>query len=361
MGSMDIFEFNNRIDKSIHQLFENILKESIKSPSQAAFLLKTIISQKEAAQRRQQNETQGLHVPAFMIASITHQCNLNCAGCYAHAQHKQCAVETDFNRLKSLVGEANELGISIILLAGGEPLVRKYEIMDIAKTYSDVIFPIFTNGLMIDDEMIKSFKSLRNAIPVISIEGLEADTDSRRGLGVYEKTINLYRNLHKNGVFFGCSITVTSNNLDTVTDQQFIRGLIKDGCKLFFFIEYVPVEAGTEQMILTDPQKQLLKQRIDVLRDNHAASFIAFPGDEEYFGGCIASGRGFIHINPAGDLEPCPFAPFSDSNLKNKTLKECLQSDFLKKIRDNHDLLVEKQGGCALWENRELVKSYLKK
>ncbi|MCX7922560.1 MAG: radical SAM protein [Clostridia bacterium] len=361
MGSMDALNLNAKMEQSIRKLLENILKDNLKSPSQAAFLVKTIKAQKKAAQRRQLNETQGLHIPAFMIASITHQCNLNCAGCYANAQHKKHSAETDFKRLKSLVGEASELGISIILLAGGEPLVRKYEIMDIAKTYSDVIFPIFTNGLMLDDDLTESFKSLRNAVPIISIEGLEADTDSRRGIGVYNKIRSLFRNLYKSRIFYGCSITVNSSNLETVTNQHFIQDLIKDGCKLFFFVEYVPVEAGTEYLILNDHQKHLLIQRLDVMRDTLPASFIAFPGDEQYFGGCIASGRGFIHISPEGDVEPCPFAPFSDTNLKDKTLKECLQSDFLKRIRDNHELLVENQGGgCALWQNRELVKSYLK-
>lgn len=351
---------NYRMEQSIRKLLENILKNNLTSTSQAIFLAKMIKSQIKAAKRRQLNEAEGLHIPAFMIASITHQCNLNCAGCYANVKHKKHSTETDFKRLKSLVGEARDLGISIILLAGGEPLVRKNEILDIAKTYNDTIFPIFTNGTLIDEELIGKFKSIKNIIPIISIEGFENETDSRRGVGIYRKTRELYKNLRKNEIFFGCSITVTSDNIETVTNKKFIEDLISDGCKLFFFVEYVPVEAGTERLILSDNDQQLLMQRVALLRQNYPVSFIAFPGDEEQFGGCIASGRGFIHISPEGDVEPCPFAPFSDSNLKDKTLRECIQSQFLKKIRENHELLVENQGGgCALWQNRELVKSYL--
>ncbi|MBB6217854.1 MoaA/NifB/PqqE/SkfB family radical SAM enzyme [Anaerosolibacter carboniphilus] len=357
----DIFTFNKRMNEGINRLLENILKENLRSPSQVSFLLKTIASQRKAARRREEYENQGLHIPAFMIASITHRCNLRCAGCYAHAQHRNSSGEIAFERLKTMVGEARELGISFILLAGGEPLVRKHEIMDIANSYSDIIFPVFTNGLMIDDELVKNLRSLKNIVPVISIEGLEEDTDHRRGDGVYKKLKTLFKNLQEYRIFYGCAITVTSSNLNTVTNQQFIRELLRDRCKLFFFIEYVPVEAGTEHLILSDDQKQLLMERLDILKDTLPASFIAFPGDEQYFGGCIASGRGFVHISPDGSVEPCPFAPFSDSNLRDKTLKECLESDYLKRIRENHELLVENQGGCALWENRELIKSYLAK
>ena len=361
MGLLELFEFNRQMDESIMDLFDNILKENLKNPSQAAFVLKTIRSQQKAAKRREKNERQGLHVPPFMIASITERCNLKCAGCYAHARHPQSSAETDFTRLQSMVGEARELGISIILLAGGEPLVRKQEILSIARAHRDVIFPVFTNGLLMDRQLIQCLKSTKNAVPIISIEGPEADTDRRRGKGIYAKLKKLFADLHESNVFYGCSITVTSENADTVTAPGFARELVDSGCKLFFFVEYVPVEHGTEHLVLDESRRQLLIERIDSLRANLPASFIAFPGDEKHFGGCLASGRGFIHVNPAGGVEPCPFAPFSDSSIKDRSLRECLESGFLKKIRENHSLLNENQGGCALWENRELVESYLAK
>lgn len=76
--------------------------------------------------------------------------------------------------------------------------------------------------------------------------------------------------------------------------------------------------------------------------------------------GCLSAGRGFVHINATGDIEPCPFAPYSDINLRDSSLKDALQSEFLKTIRQNHRELSETEGGCALWVKREWVRSLLK-
>lgn len=339
---------------------KNLLKLSIKDSSQAAFILKTTKAQRSAAKRREENEKQGLHIPAFMIASITQRCNLRCKGCYSHAHHKEITGEVNIDRMKSMVKEARDLGISIVLLAGGEPLVRKDAVLEISQTHTDVLFPTFTNGLLVDSNLIDTLKDTKNVVPVISIEGLQEDTDYRRGEGVFSRLTQLFKELKQNGIFYGTSITVTTDNIEKVTEENFINNLIDNGCSLFFFIEYVPVEDHTENLALNDFEREVLMERINTLRVKLPAFFIAFPGDEKNFGGCIASGRGFIHISPAGNVEPCPFAPFSDSNINDKSLKECIQSNFLSKIRENHHLLVDGQGGCALWEKKDLVLALLK-
>ena len=353
--------FNKQINKSITNLFKNALQHSLKSPSQAWFFLSMIRKQKKAAKKRIENEKRGLHVPPFMIASITHNCNLKCKGCYAQAQHRKQELEMDKDRLKSVVGEARDLGVSIILLAGGEPLVRRDEIFEIARGFNEIIFPLFTNGTLLNENTMDRIKTLKNIVPVVSIEGYQEETDQRRGTGVYETLKNVFQRMNKKGVFYGTSITLTQANFETVTEEGFLKDLVYSGCKLFFFVDYVPVKEGTEDWVLTEGQRSSLLERIDRLRSQLPGLFIAFPGDEEAFGGCLAAGRGFIHISPEGNVEPCPFAPFSDTNLKGKSLIEALDSSFLKEIRDNHALLVEGQGGCALWENRELVKSLIHK
>ena len=70
-------------------------------------------------------------------------------------------------------------------------------------------------------------------------------------------------------------------------------------------------------------------------------------------GGCLSSGRGFVHINPEGFAEPCPFAPVKAADLNEMSFIEALQSPLLSAIRANHDKLVETQAGCALWVNKE--------
>ena len=356
---MEDNSFNDLMNKNIIDLLRTALCISLKNFSQALFVLNTISSQKRAARLRLKNEELGVHVPPFMIISITNRCNLACKGCYAQARHKKENSEMSAARLKNIIGEGRELGISIVLLAGGEPLMRKNEILELGRNFPDIIFPLFTNGMLLSDDLMDILKYRKNVIPVVSIEGYEEDTNGRRGIGVFEYLKGVFKRMNDRGMFYGTSITMTRTNFDKVTDESFAKGLIKGGCKLFFFVEYVPVKEGTEEWVLTENQKKSVAGLMDTLRKRLSGIFIAFPGDEEAFGGCLAAGRGFVHISSEGNLEPCPFAPFSDTDLNEKSLKEALNSDFLKTIRQNHNLLNEGQTGCALWENRDYIQTLI--
>ena len=89
--------------------------------------------------------------------------------------------------------------------------------------------------------------------------------------------------------------------------------------------------------------------------------FIAVPWDEEETGGCLAAGRGFVHISAAGDLEPCPFAPYSDANLQDSPAwsRRCAPASW-PRCAGNHDRFEETEGGCALWKKRAEVEALLK-
>lgn len=352
------FNYVDRMNNSIKQLFWDALWISRKRPLQLFFLFKTIFWQRKAARVRADWEKKNIHVPPLMITSITNRCNLQCKGCYNMAQHRSREKEMTKENMRSVIEQAIELGISIILLAGGEPLVRR-EILNITRDFPYVIFPVFTNGLLIDEALVQQLGKQKNIVPVISMEGHQGETDDRRGEGVYRQLQNVLSRLDKHKIFYGTSITMTRFNFDTVTGVPFIQKLINNGCKLFFFVEYVPVKEGTEHLILTQRQREKVLGLMEELRLSFPGLFIAFPGDEEAFGGCLSAGRGFIHISADGSVEPCPFAPYSKHNLKNLTLKQALQSEFLKTIHQHHDKLSETNGGCALWENRKWVQSLL--
>lgn len=346
------------MNNSIRRLFVDALKVSTGKPSLAAFILATIIRQRRAAALRQEWEARGTHVPPFIIASITQRCNLNCKGCYAKIHSEAGPEDMDIERWRAVIKEARELGISIALLAGGEPFARR-EFLEIARENKEIIFPVFTNGLLIDDSIIEFLKAHRNLVPVISLEGYRAETDERRGSGVYERTAAVMDKLKSSGIFFGTSLTVTRDNFGTLTSEGFVREHMDKGCRLFFYVEYTPVESGTEALVITEQQRRELDKVLSSFRRKFRSLFIAFPGDEKNFGGCLSSGRGFVHINPRGELEPCPFAPFSDTDVKQSSLKEALQSGFLKALRESPGQLRETEGGCALFTNREWVKSVL--
>lgn len=348
------------LNELIKATFNDALKASIKDPSQAAFFLRTLMWQRKAADIRMKREDEGIHVPPIMILSTTDRCNLNCAGCYAKNLRKLPGQEMSEEKLRGLFKEARDLGFSIILLAGGEPLVRK-DLLSVTKDFPEVIFPLFTNGLLIDEPVLNELKRQRNVIPIVSIEGYEEDTDRRRGMGVYDRLRSIMEKLDGKKLFYGVSLTVTRSNYDTITDKKFVEGLKGHGCKAFMFVEYSPVKEGTEGWVITEEQRAKLLATLESFRNTIGGVFVTFPGDEKQFGGCLSAGRGFVHVSSSGDLEPCPFAPFSDSNVRDMPLKDALQSKFLQAIRNEHEEMMETDGGCAVWKKREWVQSLIAK
>lgn len=332
-----------------------IVKDDVRM---APFVLSMIKQQRSSVKIRNRWEKKGTHVPPFLIVSITSRCNLRCHGCYATGWKDIEEEEMDIGLIDRLFSEASDLGVSFVLLAGGEPLIRR-DILELASKYPKIIFPVFTNGMLIDDEAIKLFKKAKNIIPVISLEGRQELTDKRRGEGTFTHLRDIAEKLKKAGVFFGTSLTVTNLNMDMITSDEYVDEVLGMGFKLMFFVEYVPVKEGTEGLVPTQKQRERLIRRTQELRDERAGLFVAFPGDEDKFGGCLSSGRGFLHINPYGYIEPCPFAPYHDSSLRDVPLHEAMNSRLLKAIRSNREMLSEVNGGCALWTHRDWVKSIL--
>ena len=327
-------------------------------PSQALFFGRTVLWQRRAARLRSAWAAEGLTVPPIAIFSITNGCNLRCKGCYAQAIRGDAPDELSAGELRDIVLQADSLGVSFFVIAGGEPLTRP-EIIDITRDFPHIVFLLVTNGMLLDAALIARLAEQRNTVPVLSIEGNQAETDERRGPGVHERLQRKMAELKEAGIFFALSLTVTRTNFDTVTDQRFVQAAVDAGCKLFLLLEYTPIRAGTDEWVITDSQRQEMKGIVTGFRRRFRSVFIAVPWDEEEQGGCLASGRGFVHISAIGDLEPCPFAPYSDTSLKKMPLKEALKSPFLAAMRENHDLFKETEGGCALWKNREQVKALL--
>jgi MoaA/NifB/PqqE/SkfB family radical SAM enzyme len=352
-------EYIDLFDVAIRTLFSDAVRITLRDPSVAAFFVRMRRAQHVAERRRAQLAQEGVHVPPFMILSVTGRCNLACAGCYSQAQERHEEPDMSPAELLSVVRQGHELGVGIMLLAGGEPMTRADELLTIAHEVPDVVFPVFTNGTLLDDLLVRRIRQQRNLVPVISLEGQAAATDARRGQGVAGQAQAAIARMRRAGVFFGTSLTVTRLNIDTVLDEQYLRSLIGLGSRLFFFVEYVPVQEGTESLVLDSAQRARLVAVVASLQKRLRGLFIVFPGDEEVFGGCLAAGRGFIHISPSGRVEPCPFAPYSDANVRDVPLRDALASPLLATICTNHDRLTETSGGCALWSQREWVRSLL--
>ena len=342
-------------DERVRNLFKNAAQAHPLDIGRALRLSQTASFQRSQERKRAHAASGGLYVPAVLIASLTRRCNLDCAGCYSKALRpgESGAEELSDDRFMELFQEALDLGTGVLMMAGGEPLLRK-SLLDRVSRLKGPLIPVFTNGLLMDEEYLRLFSD-GSLVPVFSIEGTAAQTCERRGAGIHERVLESMEILNAREALFGVSVTATSKNVDTLLSGDFLKGLGKMGASVLFVVEYVPVVPGTEDLVLTDAQKDALAAK-GAFR-GLPYPVVALPGDEEDYGGCLAAGRGFLHLSPEGALEACPFAPFSDTSAAAISLTEALRSPLLALIRERHSELTETKGGCALWNKRGWIST----
>ncbi len=354
------FDIQKYMTKGVERIVADALRSTLKDPRESLFMAGFAAATKKASEKRAKAQKEGEHIPPFLIASITSSCNLHCAGCYSRCNHATVdsapvSQLTDEEWL-SIFEEADTLGISFILLAGGEPLLRK-GVIEAAGRVKNILFPIFTNGTFIGKDYLDLFEHNRNLVPVISIEGDRNATDKRRGEGVYEKLIEAMDEMNDRGIIYGASVTVTTENISEVTSDEFISSLQDRGCKLILYVEFVPVTKESAELAPGEEERTFLKERLSENRAKYEEIvFVSFPGDEKSSGGCIAAGRGFFHINSHGGAEPCPFSPYSDINVRDTSVKEALNSKLFAVLRNGDYLKDDHEGGCVLYEKRAEVE-----
>ena len=320
-------------------------------------LAQAALFQRRQAKRRAAARERGVVVPPILIVSLTRRCNLNCAGCYSRtlrpSNQEETARELPDERFAALFDEALELGVGSIFLAGGEPLLRRAVVEHAAKL-KGMLLPLFTNGTLID-ESINKLAEGGSIVPIISIEGSERQTDGRRGPGIHEIALGRMREMCQRQIMFGASLTITSENAEVILNPEYLHRLAELSISVLFIVEYVPVSAGTNSLILGEEQRARLNEQGHF--SNLPFPVIVLPGDEEAYGGCLAAGRGFVHLSSEGKIEACPFAPFSDRSVADISLEEALSSPLLASIRERHSELTETRGGCALWNQGGWVAS----
>jgi MoaA/NifB/PqqE/SkfB family radical SAM enzyme len=357
------FDVQEYMTKGVERVVADAIRSTLKNPKESGFMLRFAGASTLASAKRRKAEKNGKHIPPFLIASITSRCNLHCAGCYSRCNHATVDSEpvrqlTDEDWFR-VFDEAEDLGISFILLAGGEPMLRR-DVIEAAGKKKNILFPIFTNGTFMDDRYFELFDSCRNLIPIMSIEGKKDVTDARRGEGIYARLIQNMDEIKKRDLIFGASVTVTTKNVREVTSEDFLNELASRGCKAVIYVEFVPVTDESKELAPGEEEREYLKKEIARLREEKPEMvYISFPGDEKGSGGCVAAGRGFFHINSHGGAEPCPFSPYSDVNIKNTSLREAMHSPLFMALQSGDLLKDDHEGGCVLYEKRELVEKLM--
>lgn len=290
------------------------------------------------------------NVPWAILMDPTSACNLKCTGCWAAEYGHDLNMSLEI--LDSIICQGKELGIHMYIYSGGEPLVRKKDIITLCEKHNDCVFLSFTNGTLIDDAFTDEMLRVGNFVPAISVEGFEADTDFRRGKGTFAKVKEAMELLHKKKLPFGVSCCYTSQNTEEIGSEAYFDWMIEMGAKFCWIFTYMPVGVGAPTTLMaTAEQRKFMYQQVRKFRKTKPLFTMDFWNDGEYVGGCIAGGRNYLHINANGDIEPCAFIHYSDSNIHEKTLIEAFQSPLFMAYRKGQPFSCNHLRPCPLLDN----------
>ena len=310
-------------------------------------------TQEEVAARENCN------VPWAILLDPTSACNMHCTGCWAAEYGNR--LNLSLEELDSIVTQGKKLGTYMYIFTGGEPLVRKKDIIALCEKHADCEFLSFTNGTLIDEAFCQDMLRVKNFVPAISLEGFQEANDGRRGEGVYGKVRHAMELLKEHRLPFGISTCYTSRNYKDVSSEEFYDMIIEAGALFIWFFHYMPVGSGAAVELLPTPeQRTQMYERIRAMRSTKPIFAMDFQNDAEYVGGCIAGGRRYLHINARGDVEPCVFIHYSNANIREHTLLEALKSPIFMAYHDGQPFNKNMLRPCPMLENPEKLRAMVR-
>lgn len=343
---------NDNWRKLVDSIYQDVDSEIIKTLFKNAVLNSVVLSR---SLKEEVKSKYDCNVPWAILLDPTSACNLSCTGCWASEYGNK--LNLSFDEIDSIITQGKEIGIFMYIYTGGEPLVRKNDIIELCKKHNDCVFLAFTNATLIDEDFAKQIREVKNFVPAISIEGDKKTTDSRRGDGTYDKVVHAMEILRKYKVPFGASTCYTSANYESIIDDEYFDRLISFGAKFAWFFHYMPIgNDAVPELLLNPDQRETVYRKIRDVRNRKSIFLIDFQNDGEYIGGCIAGGRDYFHINPNGDVEPCVFIHYSDSNIRDKTLIECLTSPLFTAYKEGQPFNCNHLMPCPMLENPEKLR-----
>lgn len=296
------------------------------------------------------------NIPWAILLDPTSACNLHCVGCWA-AEYGH-ALNLSYDDIDSIIKQGKELGTHVYIYTGGEPLVRKKDLIRICEAHQDCAFLCFTNATLIDDEFVEEIARVGNFVPIISAEGSEETTDARRGEGTYKAVDHAMDLLKARGLVFGVSICYTSENANAVCSEEYYDWLIDKGAFFAWIFTYMPVGKDSPTSLMPTPeQRKMLYDFNHAMRETKPLLTLDFQNDGEFVGGCIAGGRRYLHINANGDVEPCVFVHYANVNIHDVSLLDALRSPLFMGYYNNQPFNDNLLRPCPMLENPECIES----
>ena len=344
-------KFTSEPNNNWYKFMVNVLND-IDEKSVEKFLCNFIVNSaiKGISKNHDIKEKEGCSAPWAIVMDPTTACNMKCTGCWAADYGR--SLNLGYDLMDRIITEGKEIGCYWYLYTGGEPLVKKDEIIKLCKKHNDCIFVAFTNATLIDEEFVKEVKEVGNLSFSISVEGTEESTDMRRGKGAYQKVMEAMDLLKENKILFGFSTCATSMNAEYIMSEEYFDKMIEKGCKYGWFFNYMPVGCGAQTDLLTTPkQREDMYYKIGEYRKTKPIFTIDFWNDGRFVGGCIAGGKHYMHINANGDVEPCVFVHYSNANIKDMPLIETLKQPIFKEYQSNQPFSDNLLRPCPLLDN----------
>ena len=311
---------------------------------------------------RKMREIHQCNIPWLILMDPTTACNLHCTGCWAAEYGNQ--MNLSFEDMDRIVSQGKELGVYLYMLTGGEPLVRKDDVIRLCEKHNDCQFLAYTNGTLVDQALCDNMKRVGNLMLAISLEGFSEVNDLRRGAGVFGKVMHTFDLLKQNGLIFGTSICYTRANIETVTSDEFLDMIVEKGCRYSFYFHYMPVgNDAAPDLLPTKEQRVYMLHRVREIRGLTGGKplfCMDFQNDGEFVGGCIAGGRNYFHINANGDCEPCVFIHYSGANIHDCSVLEALKQPLFMAYRDNQPFNENHLRPCPMLENPEILQRIVK-
>ena len=324
------------IDQSVRKkFFENFIINA------------TILGGRRQEIARKQNDC---NIPWAILMDPTSACNLHCTGCWAADYGNK--LNMDYDTLDGIIEQGKKLGTYMYIYSGGEPLVRKDDIIKLCEKHNDCAFLAFTNSTLIDEKFADDMLRVKNFVPAISVEGFEEETDFRRGAGTYKAVVRAMKILKDKKLPFGISCCYTSKNTDVIGSEEYIDDMIAKGAKFAWFFTYMPVgKDAVPELLANAKQREFMYHQIREFRNTKSIFTMDFWNDGEYVNGCIAGGRNYLHINANGDIEPCAFIHYSDTNIHESTLLEAYKNPLFMQYKQNQPFNKNHLRPCPLLDN----------
>ena len=352
-----------------------IIRQSIEDPSQPYYsfirrlvndvdpkVMKTVVANVFInanligwPQQEQMRQKYDCNIPWCILLDPTSACNLHCTGCWAAEYGNK--LNLTFEEIDDIIRQGKELGIYMYIYTGGEPLVRKDDLIRLCDKHDDCVFLCFPNATHIDEEFTGEMLRVGNFIPAVSLEGDEAATDFRRGTGTYQKVIRAMKLMREKKLPYGISSCYTSMNWDSITSEQYYDSLIEMGAYFIWYFHYMPVGSDAAPELLPTPkQRREVYRRVRRMRAEKPLFAMDFQNDAEFVGGCIAGGNRYLHINANGDVDPCVFVHYSNANIRQVSLLDALRSPIFMAYHRGQPFNDNMLRPCPMLENPDKLR-----